>query len=123
MTKSLAGLRILVVEDEMLIAIMIEDILADHGCDAVSTAATVEKALALIATTHFDLVTLDMNLGGRNTAAVADALIARRVPFIFSTGYSGINIKKNYDNQLVLKKPFGPYQLIGMIERALPQIS
>jgi hypothetical protein len=68
--KLLFGKRVLVVEDEMLILMMIEEMLADHGCESIGAAATIKRAL-----------------NGHKTHIVADALAARGVPFIFSTGY------------------------------------
>ena len=88
MNKLLSGRRVLVVEDEMMILMMIEDMLADLGCESVTAAATVDQALALIDAQTFDAAMLDMNLNGNKSYAVADALAARGVPFVFSTGYS-----------------------------------
>jgi len=102
----------------MLILLMIEDMLADFGC-LVTAAATVDQALGLIDTHTFDAAMLDMNLGGRNTHAVADQLVSRGLPFIFSTGYSGSNIGVNYPNQLVLRKPFKDEELAEMLTSAL----
>jgi len=90
--KSLFGRRVLVVEDEMMTLMLIEDMLADLGCESVATAATAEQALALIDKQVFDAAMLDMNLNGEKSHAVADALAARGVPFVFSTGYSGNDI-------------------------------
>ena len=89
MDKLLSGRRVLVVEDEMMVLMIIEDMLADLGCESVTAAATVDQALALIDAQVFDAAMLDMNLNGNKSHAVADALAARGVPFVFSTGYSG----------------------------------
>ncbi|MEY9697910.1 CheY-like chemotaxis protein [Bradyrhizobium diazoefficiens] len=104
--KLLCGLRALVVEDEMLVLIMIEDMLADLGCKSVTSAATVGKALTLIDTQAFDVALLDMNLDGNDSHPVADALSARGVPFVYATGNSGHNLKDGYAGRPVLKKPF-----------------
>ncbi|MCW0000999.1 response regulator [Pararhizobium sp. YC-54] len=106
MDKFLSGRRVLVVEDEMLILIMIEDMLADLGCEDVNAAATTSQALALIEAQIFDVAMLDMNLNGNNSHAVAEALAARNVPFVFSTGYSGHEMRDGYRDRPVLKKPF-----------------
>jgi CheY-like chemotaxis protein len=111
MDKLLSGRRSLVVEDEMLVLLMIEDMLADLGCESVTTAATINQALALIDTQTFDVAMLDMNLNGNQTYAVADALAAQGVPFVFSTGYSGHDIRDGYRDRPVLKKPFGDDEL------------
>ena len=93
MNKLLSGRRVLVVEDEMMILMIIEDMLADLGCESVTAAATVDQALALIDAQVFDAAMLDMNLNGNKSHAVADALAARGVPFVFSTGYSGLDMR------------------------------
>ena len=67
MDKLLSGRRVLVVEDEMLVLIMIEDMLADLGCMSVTSAATVDKALALINEQVFGAAMLDMNLNGNDS--------------------------------------------------------
>ncbi|WP_237143649.1 hypothetical protein [Phyllobacterium zundukense] len=67
---------------------MIEDMLADLGCESVTSAATIDQAIALIDAQVFDAAMLDMNLNGKNSRAVADALAAHGVPFVFSTGNS-----------------------------------
>ena len=115
----LAGRRILVVEDEMLVLMMIEDMLADHGCEQVTAAATTEQALSLIGAQDFDFAMLDMNLGGAMTYSVADALGVRGVPFVFSTGYSGHEIRDGYRDRPVLKKPFEDRDMLKILLRML----
>ena len=83
----LAGLRILVVEDEVMIAMMLEDMLHEFGCSVVGYAASIEKALASIASNALDGVLLDMNIRGANTLRVAEELLRRSVPFLLVTGY------------------------------------
>ncbi|MBN8528788.1 MAG: response regulator, partial [Caulobacterales bacterium] len=84
----LAGKRILVVEDESLVAMLIETILEDLGCTPVGPVASVEDGLALAkGKTVIDAALLDVNVGGRQVFPVAEALAERGVPFIFSTGY------------------------------------
>jgi CheY-like chemotaxis protein len=119
MNKLLSDRRVLVVEDEMLILMIIEDMLADLGCESVTTAATVDQALALIDTQVFDLAMLDMNLGGNRSHAVADALAARDVPFVFSTGYSGRDLRDGHRDRPVLSKPFPYEQLFEVLTRTL----
>ena len=105
MDKLLAGCRILVIEDEMLILMMIEAMLTDLGCESVSAAATVDQAVALIEGQVFDAAILDVNLKGRTSGLVADALAMRGVPFFFSTGNGGQPML-GYDDRAVLRKPF-----------------
>ena len=104
----------------MLTLMIIEDMLADLGCDSVIAAATVDQALALIGTRAFDAALLDMNLNGNKSDNVADALAARGVPFVFSTGYSTLDMRNDYRNRPVLKKPFPYEELVEIFKQLLP---
>jgi CheY-like chemotaxis protein len=106
MANMLTGRRVLVVEDEMLILMVIEDMLSDLGCESITSASTVRQALALVDTQDFDLAVLDVNLNGDRSYPVADALAARGVPFAFSTGYSDHGSRKDYHGRPTLKKPY-----------------
>jgi CheY-like chemotaxis protein len=121
MDKLLSRRRVLVVEDEMLVLIMIEDMLADLGCESVTAAATVNQALAAIDAQIFDVVMLDMNLNGGNSYAVAEALATRGIPFVFSTGYSGHDMRDGYRDRPMLKKPFMDRELVEILTRLLPR--
>jgi CheY-like chemotaxis protein len=117
MDRLLSGRRVLVVEDEMLVLMMIEDMLADLGCESVITAATVDKALALIDAQFFDAAMLDMNLNGNQSHSVAEVLAARGVPFVYSTGNSGHDMGDDYPDRPVLKKPFKQEDLVAILTR------
>jgi DNA-binding response OmpR family regulator len=88
----------------MLVVMMIEDMLADLGCKLVTSAATVDQALALINAQVFDAAMLDVNLNGNDSHPVAEALSARGVPFIYSIG--------GYSDRPVLRKPFKYEELV-----------
>jgi CheY-like chemotaxis protein len=103
----------------MLVLMMIEDMLSDLGCESVTTAATVDQALALIDTHVFDAAMLDMNLNGSKSHPVADALAARGVPFVFSTGYTGHDMREGYRDRPMLKKPFQHEDLTEILTRLL----
>ena len=105
---ALKGLRILVVEDEAMVAMMVEDMLLDLGCVVVGIAGTVEKAVAMIGAGELALdgAVLDINLGGEKVFPVADALTARHVPFIFATGYGTEGVDRRYVGRPTLTKPF-----------------
>ena len=117
MDKLLSGRRVLVVEDEMLVLIMIEDMLADLGCKSVTSAATVDKALALINAQVFDVALLDVNLNGSDSHPVAEALSTRGVPFVYSTGNTSHNLRDGYSDRPVLKKPFKYDELAAILTR------
>jgi CheY-like chemotaxis protein len=88
--KTLNGLRILVVEDEALVAMMLEDMLLDFGC-RIDLAPSIKSALAAIRDHPLDGVLLDMNIHGQQTTAVAEELLSRSVPFLLVTGYGAGN--------------------------------
>ena len=117
MDKLLSGRRVLVVEDEMLVLIMIEDMLADLGCKSVTSAATVDKALALINEQVFDVAMLDMNLNGNDSLVVAETLAARGIPFFYSTGNTSRSFRDGYSDRPVLKKPFKYEELAAILTR------
>ena len=119
MTDLLAGRRVLVVEDEMMILMMIEGMLEDLGCASVTAAATIDQAIALIDAEAFDVAMLDLNLDGQRTYPVADRLAARGVPFFFSTGYSDHGLKEGYGDRPVLKKPFQHAELAETLRQLL----
>ena len=103
------GLRLLVVEDEAMVAMLVEDMLEDLGCVVVAVAGNVAAAIA-IAGQHdavFDGALLDVNLGGEMVFPVADALARRGVPFVFATGYGRAGIEERFLDAPVICKPFG----------------
>lgn len=109
--SKLNGLRILVVEDEAAISMLLEDMLMDFGCEVVGPAARLSAALEMIERETFDIAILDVNLAGDPIYPAAEALARRDVPFIFSTGYGGGGIKDPYRNRPVVQKPFGQQEL------------
>jgi CheY-like chemotaxis protein len=103
----LRGLRVLVLEDEMFVLVMIEDLLADLGCVIVGPAASVAEALALADTGGIDAALLDLNLGHGETAyPVADRLAEHRVPFAFVTGYTADELQSPHAGRPILEKLF-----------------
>lgn len=106
MNNGLSGRRILVVEDDMLVAWTLEDMLAQLGCAIVGPAVRVNQALAMVGADTIDAAVLDVNLNGDKSYPVADALAARGVPFVFCTGYNKNNIENGYRGFPMLQKPF-----------------
>ena len=111
----LSGKRVLVVEDEMLVLMAIEDMLADLGCTSISVAGNLDKALALIKVERFDIATLDINLNGQRSYPVAEALSDAGVPFAFSTGYGEHGVGEGYGRHMVLNKPYSSRQLVDVL--------
>ena len=107
MSQAFAGRRVLIVEDESLVAMLLETILEDMGCVPVGPAATVDEGLALVADPPpIDAALLDVNVAGRQVFPIAEALKARGVPFVFSTGYGEGGLPDEWRGQPTLQKPF-----------------
>jgi CheY-like chemotaxis protein len=114
-----AGKRILVVEDEMIVAMLIEDILMDGGATVVGPAARVAKALDLLGTEPVDAALLDVNLAGENTTPVAEELRRCGIPFAFATGYGAAGVPDGFAGQPLLQKPFQERDLQAVMARVL----
>lgn len=118
---SLAGRRILVVEDEYLVATALAEELADLGVDVVGPAPSVSRALALIhRTPDLDLALLDVNLGGEAVYPVADALSDRGVPIVLVTGYDRDAMPERYQDATTLQKPIGSRAVLEALRQRLP---
>jgi CheY-like chemotaxis protein len=116
----LQGLRVLVLEDETIVLLMIEDLLDDLGCHVVGPASTVPEALALAEAGGFDAALLDLNLGrGETSYTVADMLAARHVPFAFVTGYSADVLVAPHQGRPILQKPFWGDALSNVLQRLI----
>ncbi|MDF2764668.1 MAG: putative response regulator, CheY family [Rhodospirillales bacterium] len=115
-----AGARVLVVEDESLVAMMLSDMLEDLGCRVIGPVGSRAGALELVGDgLHLDLALLDVNLGGEHAYDVADALAGRAVPFVFVSGYGISGIDPRFAHAPVLAKPFQPAALARVIGDAL----
>ncbi len=116
---ALTGKRILVVEDEAIVAMLIEDILADHGAAVVGPAARIERAMELAEGEAIDAAVLDVNLAGATTAPVAERLRARGIPFAFATGYGASGLPAGFEGSPLLQKPFQERDLTETLVRTL----
>lgn len=106
-----AGRRIVIVEDEMLIGMLLEDMLADLGHQVVAVVPRVREALSAVETQTFDFAILDVHLSGQPVFPVADVLIERGIPFVFATGYGERGLPEAYRGQRILQKPFSKEDL------------
>jgi CheY-like chemotaxis protein len=113
--------RVLVVEDEPLLAMNIEDMLSELGHLVTGTATRIDKALSLAEGSEFDLAVLDINLAGSKTFPVAAILRKRGIPFIFTSGYGPDGLVDGYRGAHLLTKPFGPSELEHMIAQLLSE--
>ena len=114
---SLAGRRALVVEDETLVAMLVEDTLADAGVVVLGPVATVAEALAMLDGQRPDLAVLDLNLAGETSEPVADRLIQLEVPFVVASGYGAAGLPQRLAGIPVLAKPYAPEDLTAALSR------
>jgi CheY-like chemotaxis protein len=114
-----AAKRVLVVEDELMIRMLLEDMLGELGYTVAAEAAHLDEALEATRSADFDLAILDVNLDGQPISPVVEALVARGTPFVFATGYGERGLPEPYRGRPTLKKPFQIEGLKQMLETAL----
>ena len=114
--------RVLVVEDEPLIAMMVKDWLGELGCQTVGPANTVAQALGLIAGAPVDAALLDVSLRNQDCSEVAEALHKQGVPFAFATGHATTGLATRYAQALSLSKPYDFEAVRGVMARLLPSM-
>jgi DNA-binding response OmpR family regulator len=114
-------LRVIIIEDEMMIAMLLEDMLADLGHVVVGIATRVDAAIGLARTADADLAILDVNLNGEASFPVAQALADRGLPFFFATGYGAMGLEDPFQDVPTLKKPFELKDLSHTLERVTAQ--
>lgn len=100
------NLRVLVAEDEPVLLMELEENLGDMGCRVVGTAQRVSEALELLASHEFDTAILDVRLKDSTIEPVADALLAKGIPFIIATGDSSLEMLRRFPDAPVLNKPY-----------------
>lgn len=110
--------RILLVEDEMMIAIMIEDMIEELGLTLAASTSSPQQAFKAIDSEHIDLAILDVNLGDEDSSEIAAELASRNIPFLFSTGYGSSRLGEFADRP-VLTKPFSLEELDEGVRTAL----
>jgi CheY-like chemotaxis protein len=119
--QSLAGKRVIVIEDEPLVAMDLESCLAAAGCDVVGTAGTVREAKTLCAEAQCDAALIDVNLAGQPVDELAAALTARNIPFAFVTGYGREALPQGFRDALMVAKPFDEVALVATVELLIYQ--
>ena len=119
-TQTLAGRRILVIEDDYLVGLVLAELLQDAGAEIVGPIGWIEEAIALIESGRekLDAAVLDVNLHGQKSYPIADALIARSVGFVFATGYGASVIDSKYQAYPRCEKPFHQHTLLAALARA-----
>jgi CheY-like chemotaxis protein len=111
-------IRLLLVEDEALIALMLEDMVEGMGCAVTGLAPRVALGVSMAETGEFDVAVLDVNVAGENVEPVAERLERRGVPFIFATGYGEAGVPLRFRDRPVVVKPFRAEQLEAAIQKA-----
>lgn len=115
MAEPLAGRRVLLVEDEALVAMLIEDALDSAGAVMLGPYAAVAPALAAIPEALPELAVLDLNLAGESSLPIADELAGRGVPLVFASGYGQAGLPPRFRGRPMLAKPFDPAELISVL--------
>jgi CheY-like chemotaxis protein len=120
MTNALQGRRVLVIEDESLVAMLLETILDDMGCTVVGPESNIDDGLrSATSEAGLDAALLDVNVAGREVFPVAEALRARGVPFVFSTGYGEAGLPEHWRGNPTIQKPFTEAAIRDALMKAL----
>lgn len=117
--SDLVGLRVLVVEDEAMVAMLLEDTLAEIGCEVVGVAARVDDAVEKAESLTFDIAILDVNLNGRDTFSVVASLAERGIAVVVATGYGAASLPQSLQKVPVLQKPYQQRDLVRALRAAL----
>jgi CheY-like chemotaxis protein len=112
------GARVLIVEDEIVVALFLEDLLAEFGYDVAGVVSHLDEAMAR--EPDYDLAVLDVHINGRPIFEFADRLAAKGVPFVFATGYGERGIPPHHRGRPVLQKPFQPDDLKRVLAQLPP---
>ena len=112
MATSLVNRRIFVVEDEMLIAIQVEEILESLGCVIVGPVGKLEVAVRMAREEQIDAAILDVTIRGGQVFSVAEVLLERDIPFVFASGYGAWALPAPFRDRPRLNKPFTPDELV-----------
>jgi CheY-like chemotaxis protein len=117
--KAVAGKRVLVVEDELMIRMLLEGMLTDLGHTVAAEAGGIDEAVAIAKKGAFDVAVLDVNLNGQPVTPVVEILVERGVPFVFASGYGQRGVPEAYRTIPTLQKPFQADALADAIETAM----
>ena len=110
--------RVLVVEDEAMVSMMLEDMLSELGCRVVGPAASLSSGLKLAASAEVEGAVLDVNLAGEKVFPIADILATRGVPFVYATGYGRAGLRDEDHARPVVQKPYNVQELARHLQQA-----
>ena len=119
MAGTLAGMRVMVVEDELLVAMLIEEMLIDEGCTIVGPFSNLADALRAAAEVMVDVAVLDVNLRGEKVYPVATLLAQRGIPFLLLSGYGNDAIPYDHPDWRAFSKPFQAAELVNVLARQI----
>lgn len=111
--------RVLLVDDESMVLMLVEDMLIELGAAVVETAMALDEAARMAATAPLDVAVLDVNLSGQTSYPVAELLKARRIPFLFATGYGSAGHEKAWRETPTVAKPFAVQDLARALRLVL----
>ncbi len=117
--RNLAGRRVLVIEDESMVMMLLQDMVVDIGCVVAGAASRIADATEKARSLAFDIAILDVNLNGERTFPVAEVLAERGVGFVFATGYGTASLPAPFAGRPVLQKPFQQQDLERALRAAL----
>ena len=116
---NLSGRRILVVEDDLMVGMLVDDVLKEAGCEVIGPMPRLAPALQAASEQRLDGALLDINLAGELVSAVADRLIERGVPFVFLTGYGWHMLPERFHSRPLVTKPCRQDMLLAELSRAI----
>lgn len=116
--QGISGLRVLLIEDEVVIAMTAEDMLEEIGCVVTAQASTFNEALDTASRDDFDIALLDVNLNGIMSLPVARLLREQGKPFVFTTGYGNAGLEEEFSGVQVVSKPYTMRTLASAIQSA-----
>jgi CheY-like chemotaxis protein len=119
--SDLAGRRVLLIEDEALIIMLVEDALDDMGCVLAGVASRFDDAMTKARTLDFDVAILDVNLSDLRTFPIAEVIKARGIAFLFATGYDATSVPDGLNGVPILQKPFWATDLEQALRHALDE--
>jgi two-component SAPR family response regulator len=120
--KDLAGLRVLIVEDESMVIMLLQDTLADIGCEVIGLASRFHEAMDKAKSLSFDVAVLDFNLDGAQTFSIAEEIAKRGIGYVFSTGYEARSLPDSVNRAQIVQKPFRRQDLERALRAALKGI-
>ena len=117
----LQGVRVLIIEDDSLVAMSVGDMLSDLGCSVIGSAGSLTQAFEMVDAGGFDFALLDVNLRGQEVFPVAEVLTQQGIPFAFASGYGRAGLPDEFRTRPIVSKPFQMTELSTVLSSALGQ--